>query len=78
MTSYILPNPYGVPFERFASVLVEQLSLYNVAQSPTVDNWKDWAAAILREPSMELQGLPDPRYFPTWQSWAARVHERLL
>lgn len=71
-------NPYYVSFEAWAKLLIEQLALYNVDQQPTEAAWRDWAASVLVNSSLKLQGLPDPRLFPTWRPWAAFMYERLL
>lgn len=74
-----VPNPYHVPFDIWVGVVCKELSVYNVPVKPTEAKWKDWALQVVRNTqALKLQGLPDPRTFPNWRTWGARVHEALL
>ncbi len=76
MIAFDVPDPRGLSFTRWASLLTEGLAAYNVP-SPVEDEWFGWACALFSSPDLAQQGLPDPRGFADWQSWAERVFQAL-
>lgn len=71
-----IPDPRGLSFERWASLLTEELAQYNVP-GPAEGQWFSWACALFSSPDLEELGLPDPRGFSDWQGWAERVFQAL-
>ena len=72
MASLAFPIPINIDFMRWASVVTEELSQYNVRTPDSEDTWLSWALSVYEINDLAAEGLPDPHGFDNWQSWAAR------
>jgi len=70
---FLIPNPIGLDFIRWASVVTEELSSYNVSIPASEDTWLSWALQVFNINDLVEQGVPDPYGFSEWRAWAARV-----
>lgn len=69
---FFVPNPQYLSFVRWSSILMEELSQYNLTIPTSEDNWKLWATTLISIPSLAPANLPDPRSYDHWQDWASR------
>jgi hypothetical protein len=70
--SGLIPVPQGTPFMRWASVVTELLSTYNIAQPVSEATWRSWAFGVTGIPLITASDVPDPAQFPDWRAWAVR------
>lgn len=63
-------DPRNMDFMRWASLLTEELSTYNVPSPVDEESWASWAVSLFNSPNLVSLGLPDPRGFANWQDWA--------
>lgn len=73
--TFFIPEPIGLDFMRWASVVTEELSVYNVSIPASEDSWKSWALQVYNVNDLVEQGVPEPQGFDNWRAWAARVAE---
>jgi hypothetical protein len=71
--SFFVPDPRYMDFVRWASVLNEELSQYNLAIPTSVDDWKSWAMRLVSTPDLSADAYPDPSSYEDWRDWAAQV-----
>lgn len=76
MTIATLPQPQGLSFKDWASLLCEAFAELGVALPPEEARWQDWACSLLYFP--ELATLPSPIGFNSWREWADRATEGLI
>ena len=67
------PNPLGLEFNQWGSVVAEQLAAYGVVTPAESDQWKDWACGLFYIPA--LAEAPTPMEFEKWEDWASRFIE---
>lgn len=70
-------DPRGLTFERWASLLAEALSEYNIPNPADEDSWFGWACTLFGAPDLVSLGLPDPRGFTGWREWAETLVQGL-
>jgi hypothetical protein len=70
-------NPNTLSFLRWARLLVEGLSEYNVPNPVSEDLWVEWATNFVAVPEIAQLGVPDPRTFGDWRTWATNVTQVL-
>ena len=75
MITVALPQPWGLQFVPWGSLVAEQLAEFGILAPVDEAAWKEWASSLLMIP--ELATIPDPNSFPSWQEWASRVIESL-
>lgn len=66
------PSPINISFIRWASIVTEELSQYNVGIPESEDAWLSWALQVYNVNDLAEEGIPNPNGFITWDSWAAR------
>lgn len=71
-----IPNPYGLTFEEWSSVIIETyaqdgVDMYNVEEK----NWRDWSERL--QIIDDFSAVPFDDAFATWQQWGERVVEVL-
>lgn len=71
--SGLLPDPQTTPYVRWASLVVELLSEYNLSDPIAEDGWQSWAVQLLGlSDDTASDEVPDPYGFSNWRDWAAR------
>jgi len=70
-------DPRGLTFDRWASLLTEELAAYNVPNPGPEDSWFNWACSLLEVPELVSLGLIDPRGFIGWREWAEQLVQGL-
>ena len=73
----MIPNPQNISFNQWGAILIEELSVYNIANVPSEDLWISWAQSVVDNPDLESQGLPRPEVFSDWRGWASRICQAL-
>lgn len=69
--TFFFPIPKNIDFFRWASVVNEELSQYNVSIPASEDTWLSWALQVYNVNDLAEGGVPNPLGFRTWQAWAA-------
>jgi hypothetical protein len=64
-----IPQPQGIEFAQWGSLVAEQLAGYGIQAPVQGDAWQEWAASLLHEPALGL--LPSPLGFNDWRDWAS-------
>lgn len=67
MISY---DPRGHTWDSWCALMAEQFAS-NQLGTVTEDRWQDWAKGMNGIGFFVDTGIPDPRGFNDWQSWAA-------
>lgn len=75
MSDFQIPEPKNIDFLRWASVVTEELALYNIAIPVSEDAWAPWALRVCNVLNLEEEGLPSPVGFDNWRAWAERFFE---
>jgi len=75
VVKFICPNPYGLPFERWASIVNEELSLYNISMPVSENAWAFWATKICEILDLSAEGMPSPEMYSDWRGWAEKLTE---
>jgi hypothetical protein len=65
-----LPEPQGLEFTQWGSVVAEQLAQYGVAMPYNNDSWKTWVCALFYVPELVSMNIPSADQFDNWQDWA--------
>lgn len=71
--SIVPPDPRGLTFAHWSSLLQEELAAYNAPRPADEDTWRDWAVQIFALPELTNLGLADPRGYDDWRRWAADI-----
>lgn len=69
--SLFIPEPQGLEFAEWGSLVAEQLEAYGVS-APRSETWQDWVSALFYVPALAQLGIPTVEGFATWQAWAAQ------
>ena len=64
------PEPHGLQFKDWGSVVAEQLSAYGVSAPIDEESWKTWVCALFEVPQLVSMNIPTADGFADWQSWA--------
>jgi len=75
MTQFNIPLPENIDFIHWASVVNEELALYNVGIPLDEDAWVSWALNVCDVLDLVAEGLPNPLGFDDWRTWAARFSD---
>lgn len=67
-----LPEPSGLTFSQWGTVVAEQLAQYGVAAPYNDDSWKTWACALFYVPELVALNIPTPEGFDNWETWAVQ------
>lgn len=62
------PEPAGMSFVAWASVITEQLAEQGVPIATNESTWRDWVNGLLS--TAGLAWVPRTEGFETWQQWA--------
>lgn len=73
MNTLFFPLPQNISFQRWASMVSEELSQYNIGIPTSEDAWLSWALGLYEISELEAEGLPNPNGFSDWRSWAERL-----
>lgn len=73
MKPVAIPQPQGLKFTYWSSLVAELFAEYGILASTSDDAWQNWACGLLDIPS--LSNIPSPMMFPDWQTWACRFRE---
>lgn len=68
----LLPDPATTTLTRWAAVVVELLSDYNLSELIEEARWQSWAAQLCGLTDTAADEVPDPYGFSDWRAWAAR------
>jgi hypothetical protein len=75
MNDFFCPLPIEIDFIRWASVITEELSQYNIGIPTSEDTWLSWALQVYEVLDLEAEGMPNPNGFSEWRSWAERLSD---
>lgn len=65
-----LPEPYGLEFKDWGSIVAEQLAAFGVSAPYNNDSWKTWVCALFQVPELVSMNIPTADGFDDWAEWA--------
>jgi len=65
-----LPEPKGLDFVLWGSIVAEQLAQYGVGVPYNEDSWKTWVCALFYVPELVAMNIPSADNFDSWEPWA--------
>lgn len=70
LNSSYLPEPYGLKFEQWGSIVAEQLASFGVSAPLNDDTWTTWVSALHQVPELASMNIPQADGFQSWSDWA--------
>ncbi len=68
----LLPDPNTTDFMRWAAVVTELGSQYNLSEPESEEFWQNWAVQFSGLTDTAADEVPDPYGFSDWRDWASR------
>lgn len=68
----LLPEPKGLSFVQWGSIVAEQLATYGIAMPYNNESWKTWVCALFYVPELVAMNIPSAESFENWEQWAVQ------
>lgn len=68
--STVFPEPNGLKFSDWGSIVAEQLAPYGVSAPINDESWKTWVCALFYVPELVAKNIPGADGFESWSDWA--------
>lgn len=73
MIRLTIPQPQGLQFVEWGTLVAEQLATYGVPAPVSEATWQEWAQQLLQEPQLGL--APFPVGYSSWTDWASQFRD---